>query len=218
MPSPQSLDLVVVREPDSVGAQAYRSIRETLRHAKVDVPIRSALLADVGSRDQAGEAAANIAASFALNGDSTVLVDLDAADPVLANLLHVSQSPGLIEWLSTGADQPDAALAPIATEIPDLGLIPVGTRVRGGPAAPLADLMTDSACARLIKQLGESAHLVIFHASVAPISSQALTVAAEVDAVVLIIRSGTTKRTDAQRAKESLERIGANLLGVVLTD
>jgi Mrp family chromosome partitioning ATPase len=213
-----TLDLVVVRNPDSEGSQAYRSVRETLRHARSDSPIRSILLADAGSRDHVGEASANISASFALNGNPTVLVDIDAGNPVVHDLLGVPAGPGLIDWLSSSKGTDDPHPQPFSTAIQHLTVFPPGTRETGTTRTSLADLLTDEACERLIGQLGASAGYVIFHGSVTPVTSQALTVAAKVDAVVLLVRSGTTKRTDAQRAKESLQRVGANLLGVVLTE
>ena len=42
--------------------------------------------------------------------------------------------------------------------------------------------------------------------------------AAAVDGVLLIVRAGKTRRPAAQGVKEQLERVGANILGVVLTD
>lgn len=217
-PSVLTPDLVVVRLPDSDGAQAYRSVRETLRHTRSESPIRSILLADAGSDDQAGEAAANIGASFALNGDPTVLVDLDSTNPVLHLLLNTPASPGLIDWLSLTTGDEREAPEPFDTAIDRLTVLPPGAQSDSSTRAPVADLLTDAACQQLFETLGGNARYVICHASVSPISSQALTVAAHVDAVVILVRSGTTKRTDAQRAKESLERVGANLLGVVLTD
>lgn len=213
-----SPDLVVVRDPDSSGAQSYRSVRETLRHARSDTPVRSLLLADTGSGDQTGEAAANIAASFALNGEETVLVDLDAGGPVIHSLVNSPASPGLIDWLVAEREAAEKRPQPHPSGIEDLSILPVGERSASGSQAPLADLMTDARCRALINTLQSSAQYVVFHASVALMTSQALTVAANVDAVVLVVRSGTTKRTDAQGAKESLERVGATLLGVVLTD
>ncbi len=208
-------DLVVLREPDSEPAQAYRSVRETLRHAGDDSRIRSVLLADAGSREDTGVAAANIAASFALNGEPTVLVDLDAANPALPGLFNAAARPGLIDWLP-GADQADAgAPETVPTGIESLTLLPAGVRSDASTRAALADLLTARRCRSLITALDNDG-LVIFHGTVAPVSSQALTVAAGVDAVVLLVHSGVTKRTDAQRAKDALQRVGANLLGVVL--
>jgi Mrp family chromosome partitioning ATPase len=209
------LGLVVVQEPESDAAQAYRSVRETIRFARTDSPIRSVLLADAGSRDQLGEAAANIAASFALNGDRTVLVDADSSSPALHQLLGTSVSPGLIDWLEAGTS--DQRPTPLATALDRLYLMPPGVPT-GGASRSIADRLTVGSCRSLIDEMSGDDGYVVFHAAVAPVSSQALTIAAQVDAVLLVVRSGSTKREDAQRAKESLERVGASLLGVVLTD
>ena len=48
--------------------------------------------------------------------------------------------------------------------------------------------------------------------------ADALSIAAVADGTLLIVRAGHTRRPAAQRAKEQLERVGAKLLGVVLTD
>jgi Mrp family chromosome partitioning ATPase len=210
--------LVVMRSPDSEAAQAYRSVRETLRHAQGAKPIRSILLADAGSRDSIGEAAANIGASFALNRNKTVLVDLDSGNPVLHQWLDTRNESGLFEWLAASSSDEAAKPVPVATGIGHLSVLPARAHGDETAQASIADLLTDDACEHLISALSESARYVIFHGSMAPVSSQALTAAAHVDAVVLIVRSGTTRRSDAQRAKEALQRVGANLLGVVLTE
>lgn len=211
-------DLVVLRDPDSEPAQAYRSVRETLRHAGDDEsPVRSILLADAGSRDASGVAAANIAASFALNGEPTVLVDLDAANPVIPGLFIAPNSPGLIDWLAESSESGTGPPDIMSTGIENLAILPAGVRSESSSRAALADLLNDRRCRTLIDTLSANSR-IIFHGTVAPVSSQALTVAASVDAVVLLVRSGVTKRTDAQRAKGSFQRVGANLLGVVLTN
>jgi capsular exopolysaccharide synthesis family protein len=214
-PSVLKPDLTVIRAPGSPAAQAYRAVRESLRYAKTEQPVRSVLLADAGSRDQAGETAANLAASFALSGEMTVLVDADATNPVQHRLLNTPQNPGLFEWLTT--ERGCGRLTPRETAIDCLSVVPAGSP-SGEQDRSMADLLTTAACTELIEQLSRTARYVLFHAPSLPASSEALAIAPQVDAVLLLVRSGTTKRTDAQRAKESLERVGANILGVVLTD
>ena len=64
----------------------------------------------------------------------------------------------------------------------------------------------------------DAAAFVIVDAPPVTAVADALAVAAAVDGVLLIVRAGRTRRAAAQRAKEQLLRVGANLLGVVLTD
>jgi Mrp family chromosome partitioning ATPase len=205
----------MVRDPESPAARAYRSVRASIRHARQDTPIRSVLIAEPGVGDQTGHPAANIALSFALNQDQTVLIDTNTAEPIQHHLFHTPPGPGLAEWLA-GVNPQEASPA-AATGIDGLALIPAGeASALGGRSG--ADLLNAERCSSLIQSLGHTARFIVFHAPALPFSSEALTVAAEVDAVVLVVRSGVTKRTDAQRAREALDRVGANVLGAILTD
>ena len=208
-------DLAVTRIPESPTAKAYRSVRASIRHARTESPIRTVLIAEAGAGDQRGEAAANIAASFALNGEPTVLVDADSERPVQNGLLNTRLSPGLVEWLLAGSsiERPE----PVETAVDNLSVLPAGSTTALGTRSG-ADLLSADGCAELIDTLSGKYRFVLFHAPELPGSSEALTVAAQVDAVLLVVRSGVTKRTDAQRGREALERVGANILGAVLTD
>lgn len=208
-------DLEVISAPDSRAAQAYRAVRESVRHASADRPVRSVLLADPGTRSQAGVAVANLGASFALNGDTTVVVDSDVGNPVLHSNLNAALSPGLLEWLSSG--ESGSAPEPAATGVDSLYVLPAGSRDDGFNRS-MSDLLTGEAIERLTDNLSTTARYVLFHAPPLTDSSEALMIGAHVDAVLMVIRSGQTKRSDAQRAKESLERVGARILGAVLID
>lgn len=208
-------DLEVISAPDSRAAQAYRAVRESVRHASADRPVRSVLLADPGTRNQAGVAVANLGASFALNGDTTVVIDSDATNPVLHSMLNVPLSPGLLEWLS--AEESNHGPEPSSTGVDSLFVVPAGSRV-GGQNRSMSDLLTGASIDRLSDNLSATAKYLLFHAPPLTDSSEALAIGAHVDAVLMVIRSGSTKRSDAQRARESLERVGARILGAVLTD
>jgi Mrp family chromosome partitioning ATPase len=211
----EGLNLIVVRTPESPAAGAYRSVRATIRNAQADSPIRSLLIAESGVGDQSGVAGANIAASFAMNGDRTVIIDADCYSPNLHQLVGTSPSPGLLDWLgSRGSDQRPT---PLETPIEGLRLLPAGSMQALRGRSP-ADMLTTDGCRELITSLEADARFVVFHAPQLPVSSEALTIASLADAVLLVIRSGVTKRTDAQRAREALSRVGAKVLGAILTD
>jgi capsular exopolysaccharide synthesis family protein len=206
-------DIVVVQSPNSRPAQAYRTARASIRNAASSVPIRSVLLVEAGVGDQAGLAAANVAASFALNGDPTVLIDCDTLRPAQHEIFGVPAAPGLVAWLNESHTSP----AFVETGVPRLDVLPAGD-IRQSPDYAAADLLTVERCDALISAANDRATMIIFNAPALPDASEALTIAARVDAVLLVVRSGVTNRAAAQGAKESLDRVGANILGVVLTD
>ena len=60
------------------------------------------------------------------------------------------------------------------------------------------------------------ADVVLFDSPPATVVTDAAVLARQVDGVLLVTEAGNTRREIAQRAKEDLTKVGANVLGVVL--
>ncbi|HET8627213.1 MAG TPA: CpsD/CapB family tyrosine-protein kinase [Thermomicrobiales bacterium] len=203
-------DLAVLVRPDSPEAEAYRALRASIKFAGDERPARSILLADAGAGDERATIAANVATALAAAGDATLLIDADLRHPAQHRIFGVDNDEGVSTYLRGRGD----ALLPLApTAVPDLALLPAGPT----PPDP-AELLASDRLRRLLAQAREAAEFIIVDAPPVTAVADALAVAAAVDGVLLIVRSGRTRRTAAQRAKEQLLRVGANLLGVVLAD
>jgi capsular exopolysaccharide synthesis family protein len=215
-PTAGSVDLAVVADSTSPAAEAYRSLRSTVKFADVDPPVRSLLIADAGTDGQHSAVAANLAAALALGGDSVVLVDADLRLPRLHTFFGRSNDTGLTEWLAA----PDAVRRPPLSEsgLANLRFLTAGQAGRADRGRAPADLLTGEAFDQLLDRLREEATFVVVDAPPLSEVGDALAIAARVDAVVLLVRSGKTRRPAAQQAKESLDRVGARILGAVLTD
>jgi capsular exopolysaccharide synthesis family protein len=99
------------------------------------------------------------------------------------------------------------------TEIDNLFLVTCGQL----PPNPIT-LFASEKMKRLIKQWREEYDIILFDSP--PLLSVADTsiLAPEVDAVIVILQAGRTKRQSAQRAIEILEKIGREPFGIVLND
>lgn len=210
-----AIDLTVVTSPASATAEAYRSLRSTVKFAGGEPPVRSLLVADAGTGGQHSAVAANLAAALALGGDSVVLVDADLRQPRLHEFFRRGNETGLTEWLA----EPDTVRPLPLSEsgVPNLRLLPAG---RGRETAGIApgDLLSGDAFTQLLALLQEEAMFTIIDAPALPEVGDALAIAARVDAALLLIRSGKTRRPAAQQAKDALDRVGTRILGAVLTD
>ncbi len=71
---------------------------------------------------------------------------------------------------------------------------------------------------KLMMEARQNFDLVIFDTPPVLAVSDSQVLASDVDGVMLVIRSGQTEFSAAERAKELLEQSRANLLGVVLND
>lgn len=202
-------DLAMLSRPTSPEAEAFRALRANLKFAGGERPPRTVLLADTGSGEGRALVAANLAVALAQAGDATLLIDGDLRQSRLHALFGVPNEAGVSGFLRGEGE----ALPIVATAVPQLALLPAGP----APQHP-AELLAGPRCAALLARAREAATFVIIDAP--PISAVAdgLALAAAADGVLLIVRAGKTRRPAAQRVKEQLERVGANLLGVVLTD
>ena len=203
-------DLAVLTAPESAEAEAFRALRATIKFAGgADAP-RVILLADTGAGATRPTIAANLAAALALAGDPTLLIDADLRQPSLHRIFGTPNDAGLATYLGAGAT---GALPIVATRVPNLSLLPAGST----PPNP-AELLAANSFRTALAAAREGATFVIIDAPTVTDLADALSIAAVADGTLVIVRAGHTRRPAAQRAKEQLERVGANLLGVVLTD
>jgi capsular exopolysaccharide synthesis family protein len=198
--------LVTMTAPTSPAAEAYRTVGVNLRYGGHEPRPKTVLFTSAGP-DAAATAAANVAVAAAQSHAQVVLIDGDLRRPTLHNVFGVSNNQGLT---TLGAESPGEMVVH-DTEIEGLRL------VTSGPLAPNpSEVLSSPAVAQLVERLRADADLVLIGA--APVMSAADTsmLAATLDGVILVVDGRRTRRQDAQRAKEQLERVNARILGVLL--
>jgi capsular exopolysaccharide synthesis family protein len=167
------------------------------------------------SSSERGEGKTTSASLFAMvaalhQGLRTCLVDADLHRPRIHKLFDVSREPGLAEIL--GDDYPiEPGLKP--TRYENLKIIPAGRR-RSFPS----EFLIPDQLATMFGRLKLLFDLIIVDAPpLLPVSDPAV-ISREADGVALVVRAGKTQRDVALRAKEILEGVGANLLGVIVNN
>jgi non-specific protein-tyrosine kinase len=205
-----SANLVMVSDPASPAAEAYRRLRVNLMAAGQEAALQVLLVAAAGPDPDKSSTVANLAVAFAKVGRRVTLVDCDLRHPVLHTLLGVVNDVGVTSVLEGDID---AQLPLQPTEIPNLRVLP------SGPAVPVpADSIASPAMSRLIARLRQEADIVLFDAPPIVLATDAVELAAQVDGVLLTVSAGRTKRDDAQRAVHLLKRVGARLVGTALVN
>jgi non-specific protein-tyrosine kinase len=127
------------------------------------------------------------------------------------DMFGVPNDRGLTTMILEEASLDDPPVAPVGVDL--LGLIP------SGPLPPNpADILGSHRMSAVIASLAERADIVIFSAPPVVAASDAIVLGTQVDGVLLVMQSGRTRRDDAQRAKELLERVNIRVIGAVLSD
>jgi Mrp family chromosome partitioning ATPase len=92
-------------------------------------------------------------------------------------------------------------------------IMPAGT-----PTPHAARLLESAPFARVLESAARQFDLVILDTPPLNVITDAATVAAMVDAVVVVVRDGLTERDALEATLERLGRASANVVGVVLND
>lgn len=183
---------------ESAASEAFRILRSTLKFAAGESPIRSVLVVDV-DRKEPSSVAARLADAFARAGDRCVHVSTDSRTG--------NRDAGLSEIIDGAA-------------VSDVGRRGSGdaASVVGPGSSANPDLLAGAGFRRALDALLAEHDFAILSAASLPEHGDALSIAPHVDAVILIVTAGRTRRARAVDARNALERVGARMLGVVVVE
>jgi capsular exopolysaccharide synthesis family protein len=201
--------LALVAEPRSATAEAYRSLAANLQFSLPDRQLQTIGVTSAAPGEGKSTTVANLAVALAEGGRHVIAVDADLRRPGLHHLFGVSSGEGLSSVLLGDARE----LPLVETVVPGVRLLASGPL----PANPL-DLLASHRLEQVLGLAAAQADYVLVDTAPAGVLADAAVVAPRLDGVLLVVSQGRTKRDLAVRAREQLERVRANVLGVVLVD
>ncbi|MFW6116784.1 MAG: polysaccharide biosynthesis tyrosine autokinase, partial [bacterium] len=191
-------------------AEAFRVLRTNVRFASagIDTPVRSLMFTSAAPAEGKTSIVANLGVVTAQAGRQVLLVDADLRHPRLHDVFDVPGQVGLASLLVDDAD-PENGI--VDTGIDNLRLMPAGT----SPPNP-SEILGSQRMKRLIDELSDMADVVFFDAPPTLAGADAMVLAAQVDGVIVVVDSNSTRREAAKRALELLQNADATVLGSVL--
>jgi non-specific protein-tyrosine kinase len=207
--SPSGGALEMLADPHSPSAEAYRSLAANLQFAYADRQLQTIGITSAAEGEGKSTTVANLAVALAQSGRRVIVIDADLRRPGQHTLFGVQRDEGLASVL-----QAERAELPLQdTAVGGVRLVASGTSP-SNPLEALASRRFDQALALARAQ----ADFVLVDTPPAGALADVAVIAPRLDGVLLVVSAGRTKRDLARRAREQLERVNANLLGVVLTD
>jgi capsular exopolysaccharide synthesis family protein len=198
----------VANRPRSVVAEAFRSLRTNIEFASAERPIKSLMVTSANPGDGKTIVASNLAVTIARGGKKVILLDADLRKGGIHQVFKLSNSKGLSDVFS-GSLSLLNAINPWQAE-PNFGVIAVGPSLPN-PTEWIGSRKMDDILARL----QETADMVIIDAPPFLIAD-AWILAAKVDAVLLVVRPGHTRKEAVNAMLEQVKRVGIRLIGVTL--
>lgn len=204
-------DLVSYLEPQSLGAEAFRTLRSAILLSAVDREPRVLLITSSFAEEGKSTISANLAISFAQRQEKVLLVDTDLRRGTTHLKFGLSNRSGLSALLAreSGAEAYEHPL-------PDLPGLTVLSR---GPVAPNpGEMLASHAMEEMLKQWRKNFDRIILDSSPILAVADSLSLAPQADGVMVVVRSGVTRKKALLRTRELLRRVGSHISGTVVND
>jgi polysaccharide biosynthesis transport protein len=199
--------LYVAKQPRSLIAESYRTLRTNLEFAAVDRPLKTILITSTGVSEGKTSVATNLAVVMAQGGKNVVLIDADLRRPNVHEALSIPNQRGLSDLFLGQLDLEDVLMD---WEIDCVKVITSGSL----PPNP-ADLLGSKKMDTILETLASRFDLVIIDS--APfLVTDAYILSGKTDGVLIVVRHGFSRREEVKAVVERLRHSGAHILGIVL--
>jgi len=206
-----SPDLVSYVDPQSIAAEGFRTFRSSILLSAVDHEPKLLLITSSFAAEGKSTCAANLAISFAQRSARVLLVDTDLRKGTLHMKFRLSNRAGLSTLLSreSGAEAFEHPLP----ELPNLAVL------SRGPIAPNpGEMLASRTMEEILTQWRSEYEHIILDSSPILAVADTLSLAPQVDAAFILVRSGVTRKRALIRVREQLRRANARVLGTVIND
>ncbi|MFA9396919.1 MAG: CpsD/CapB family tyrosine-protein kinase [Clostridiaceae bacterium] len=199
--------LIVEKQPKSPISESYRTLRTNIEFSSIDNETKKILITSSGPQEGKSTLSANLALTMAQSGKKTIYIDCDLRKPTVHKKFRITNRLGLSNLLVNGLKIEETVMC----YAPNLDILTAGTI----PANPSE--IISSKRMKLFMQLAENKYeRIIIDSPPLNAVTDAQILSSLVDGVVLVVAANQTEVESAKKAKDLLDKVNANILGVVL--
>jgi len=209
---PQDAKLLTEEDPKSPVAEAYRMLWTNIEFADIENgnKIQTLLVTSAGAGEGKTTTAVNLAIAVAQMGYKVLLIDSDLRRPRIHKLLKYQNKSG---WADILLKRMKPAEVTFESEIEGLWVIPSGKLPKN-----IVSLLNTPRIRDSIGAIAEGYDIVIFDSPPVLGVSDTAIISNMIDAILLVVEYRKYPKAMANRAKRSLENVGANLVGGVVNN
>ena len=201
-------ELIAEKMPKAIVSENIKSLRTNLQFTAVDKDLRTILVTSTNASEGKSFVSANLAISFAQADKKVLLIDCDLRRGRLHKLFDIANTGGLSNLLTSDLRSLGKYIR--STKIKNLDIITCGTY----PPNP-SELLASKKNKRLIKALCGYYDLIIFDGAPVGWLADSVILSSLMDETLIVVKDGNTTKADLITAKDSLEKVGAKVAGVV---
>lgn len=195
--------------PKSPVAEAFRTLRTNIQFSGIDKSIRSITVTSSKPEEGKSTVSVNMAITMAQSGNKVLLVEGDLRKPTVYQYFSINSLQGLTSVLVQGLDYREVIYK--ATGIEGLDVI------TSGPIPPNpAELLGSDKMKDFVKEMEKVYDMVVIDTPPIGVVTDGAVLSTLVDGTLLVCASGEAEIEGARRAKDLLDKVNANILGVIL--
>ena len=198
---------IVEKKPKSIPAESYRVLRTNIQYSSIDRKMKRILVTSAEQGEGKSTTVGNLALTFAQDEKKVLVMDSDLRKPSLHKKFRISNNLGLSDVI---LDKSKLSKA-LVKKNGYLDILPSG-KVPPNPS----ELLGSKALEELLDELNDIYDVIILDTPPLHAVTDAQVLSTKVDGVLLVVRAEKTKKDSVIAAKESLEKVNANILGTVL--
>lgn len=199
--------VIIPYKPRSRRAKEYRILKTNIQLLSIDSKVQAIMVASAGRQEGRSVIASNLAMTLADSGKKTILLDCDYKNPSICNILGILNEKGLSDILM---DKIKYCEKDYITMQENLYVITSGSKT-----ANYEELLSSSKLNKFILMLKESFNYIIIDTPPVNLTVDAQVISKYTDGCVFVVAEHTIDRKSVILAKETLEKSGVNIIGVV---
>jgi capsular exopolysaccharide synthesis family protein len=207
--APGALQVWMLAHPDSVAAEAFRSLRTSIMLSKAGGGAKTILITSCVPGEGKTTITSNLAAAFAQHSKRVIIVEADMRRPRMTHVMEVPSDLGLSNVLTATATMEQAIIR--GFQLPTLDILPAGPQ----PPNP-SELLGSRAFLELLDKLRSEYDLVLLDSPPALLVADPVSMASLTDAVVWVSRAGVVTRPYLSRANGLIDRNRMPVIGFVI--
>lgn len=203
-----SRKLMIRENSKSPVSEAYRNIRTNIQFSNIDKNIKTIMITSAGQGEGKTTTISNIAAAFSDTSKKVIIIDCDLRKPKVHKVFKITNNKGVTDCLLNDNSYKEYIHK---DEEENLHILTAGQT----PPNP-AEMLSSNKMKKLIEDIEKDYDYILIDAPPVCIVTDAAILSTLTDGVILLCASGEAEIDMVKRAKENLEKVNANILGVIL--
>lgn len=200
-------NFIVEKNPKSPVAESYRTLRTNIQFSTFDKEIQTIVVTSAAPGEGKSTTIGNLAIVMAQSGKKVLLIDCDLRKPSIHKKFRITNQAGLTNILLYDVDPFDI----FHKHSDNLYILTTGQL----PPNP-AEVIASKKLKGFIEKIKDEFDYILIDSPPLIAVTDAQILSRLCDGTILVVSSGEAERETVKRAKDLLNKVNANIIGVVL--